>query len=119
MIFGLLDIQPIPAIILAQAINGALLPIVAIFLLLVANDESILSAAYTNKTISNLLTLLIVGLSCFIGLNNIVKAVSRTLSIELVNNYFIWLVIASIAIVVALFYKIFIQKKSNSTVDKN
>ena len=119
LLFGLLDIQPIPAIILAQAINGALLPIVAIFLLLVANDESILSAAYTNKTISNLLTLLIVGLSCFIGLNNIVKAVSRTLSIELVNNYFIWLVIASIAIVVALFYKIFIQKKSNSTVDKN
>ncbi|MEM6380273.1 MAG: Nramp family divalent metal transporter, partial [Bacteroidota bacterium] len=39
---ALLDVKPIPAIILAQAINGALLPIVAIFLFMVANDKQIL-----------------------------------------------------------------------------
>lgn len=77
MVFGISNIQPIPAIILAQALNGILLPVVATFLLLAVNDRQLFPAIYRNSLLSNLLLLLIVGVSCFLGLYNILKAVSR------------------------------------------
>jgi manganese transport protein len=64
--FGLLDIQPIPAIILAQAINGLLLPIVAIFLLLIVNDRSLLHQ-HTNRWPTNILMGAITLLALFLG----------------------------------------------------
>jgi len=75
LIFGITGVKPIPAILLAQVINGALLPIVAIFLLLAVNDTQLLPAKYTNRPFTNVLTILIVGITCFLGLNNIWKAI--------------------------------------------
>lgn len=77
LLFGLLDVQPIPAIILAQAINGILLPVVAGFLLLAVNDRALIPAAFVNSRLLNWLTLLIVGITCFLGLTNIWKAADR------------------------------------------
>ncbi len=78
--FGMLNLRPIPAIVLAQAINGILLPLVAITLLLAANDRSLLGE-YANGFWSNLLTLLIVGVTCFLGLNNLWQALNKTFKI--------------------------------------
>lgn len=75
LLFGLLQVKPIPAILLAQVINGVLLPAVAIFLILAVNDRNLLSAAYVNRPLTNILSLLIVGITCFLGLNNIWKAI--------------------------------------------
>lgn len=77
LIFGLLNIQPIPVIILAQAVNGVLLPVVSTFLLLAVNDRRLLPAAYLNSSFTNVLMLLIVGITGFLGLHNIWKAVLR------------------------------------------
>lgn len=81
LFFGLLDIKPIPIIILAQALNGILLPIVTIFLLLAVNDRTILPAAYTNGRYTNIFMLLIVGLTCWLGLNNLWKAFGQVIPI--------------------------------------
>lgn len=108
--FGLLDVKPIPAIILAQAINGALLPIVAVFLFLVANDKEILGTKYINNWFTNILTLLIVGLSCFIGLNNLLKALAQALNFT-VGTYYIYLVILSSIIVSVLFVVVFLKRR--------
>ncbi len=75
--FSLTGIQPIPAIIMAQAINGVLLPIVTIFLLLAMNDRRLLPTEFINKLFSNLITLLIVGVTCFLGLDNIWRALGK------------------------------------------
>lgn len=104
LVFGLLDVKPIPAIILAQAINGALLPIVAIFLFIVANDYRLLGVKYANKPISNLLTLVIVGVSCFIGLNNIVKAIAKLFNILLGYEY-LWVLGGLSFLIVILLYR--------------
>ncbi|MGD8440675.1 MAG: Nramp family divalent metal transporter, partial [Holophagae bacterium] len=40
--FGVAEVQPIPAIILAQAFNGLLLPLIAVFLWLTMNDRDLL-----------------------------------------------------------------------------
>lgn len=77
LLFGLLDVKPIPAIIMAQAINGALLPIIAIFLLLTVNDRKLLPAEYVNTAGLNIITLLIVGVTCFLGLHNVWKALEK------------------------------------------
>jgi manganese transport protein len=79
LLFGLLDVKPIPAIIAAQAINGLLLPAVAAFLILAVNDRRLIPAAYRNRLPSNLLSLAIVGLSGFLGLSNVWKALSSFL----------------------------------------
>jgi len=77
--FGLSEIKPIPAIILAQAINGALLPVVAVFLILAVNDRQILAKEYLNSNFLNVLMLLIVGITGFLGMNNFLKALSKGL----------------------------------------
>lgn len=77
LLLGITGIKPIPAIILAQAINGVLLPVVAIFLVLAVNDKEIMPAAYANSIISNILMLLIVGVAIFLGLNNIWAAIGK------------------------------------------
>lgn len=89
LFFGLLEIKPIPIIILAQALNGILLPIVTIFLLLAVNDRSLLTPAYTNGKYFNILMLLIVGVTCWLGLNNLWKAFGQVIPLfqfELTTN---------------------------------
>lgn len=75
LFFGLTEVKPIPAILLAQAINGFLLPFVAVFLLLVVNDVAIVPARYLNNKIVNGLMLLVVFITSLIGLNNLSKAI--------------------------------------------
>jgi len=77
LLFGILKVRPVPAIILAQALNGILLPVVAIFLLMAVNDRKLIPPAYLNSIWSNLITLLIVVVSCFLGINNLWKALTR------------------------------------------
>lgn len=79
--FGVSDVKPIPAIILAQAINGALLPIIAIFLMLAVNDKKLLSEKYVNSRLTNVMMLLIVGVTSFLGVNNFMKAIFSTFSV--------------------------------------
>lgn len=73
LMFSLLKFKPIPAIIMAQAINGVLLPLVAIFLYIAVNDKSIMGKALANKPLVNLLFLLITGLTAWLGLHNIIR----------------------------------------------
>lgn len=91
LLFGLLDVKPIPAIIMAQAINGVLLPIIAIFLLLTVNDKQLLPAEYVNSPTLNLITLCIVGVTCFLGLHNVWKALEKIFSgMEGLGNMSFW-----------------------------
>lgn len=81
LIFGLLNIRPVPAIIAAQAINGVLLPVVAIFLILAVNDVKLLPTQFLNTFWTNILTLLIVGVTMVLGLTNVWKALGNLFSI--------------------------------------
>ncbi len=104
LLFGILDVQPIPAIILAQAINGLLLPIITAFLYMAVNDRTLLGEQYANKPLSNILMLLIVGITCFLGLNNVWKAIDRSLQLGMgQSTSVLWsLGVLSAVLVVAL-----------------
>ncbi|MFC1628267.1 Nramp family divalent metal transporter [Gemmatimonadota bacterium] len=53
VIFGSLGVHPVQAIMLAQAANGLLLPVVAVFLLWAANDSGLLGE-YVNRPLTNI-----------------------------------------------------------------
>jgi len=90
LIFGISGIKPIPVIILAQAFNGLLLPGITLFLILVLNHPRIVRVQ--NTAINNFLLLIILAVTLFLGLNNLIK-------LFVINpgaNYFISLGIISL-----------------------
>uniref|UniRef100_UPI0035639322 divalent metal cation transporter n=1 Tax=Draconibacterium sp. TaxID=1965318 RepID=UPI0035639322 len=71
--FAVVNVKPIPAIILAQALNGFLLPFVSIFLFIVINNKAI-TGTKTNPTLLNVLMLIVIFVTLILGLNSATKA---------------------------------------------
>ena len=67
--FGLSGVRPVPAIILAQALNGILLPFAAVFLLLAVNDRGLMGEAGLNGTLANLAMSLVVLVALLLGVS--------------------------------------------------
>jgi Mn2+/Fe2+ NRAMP family transporter len=72
--FAASGIAPIPAIIAAQAANGALLPLVALFLLLALNDRRLVGAAHLPAPAANVLVGGSALAALLIGLRGAVRA---------------------------------------------
>lgn len=108
VLFGVLNIKPIPVIIIAQALNGLLLPIMTSFLLFAANDKHLLGR-YANGWKANLLTLGVVWITTLLGLHQIRLAVDATFHIfetgDLLPVYGI--VLISLSVTLLLGYRLF------------
>jgi Mn2+/Fe2+ NRAMP family transporter len=74
--FGLADVRPIPAIILAQAFNGILLPFTAVFLLLVVNDRCLMGERLVNGRAANTVMSMVVAVTIVLGVSNVLRAVA-------------------------------------------
>lgn len=83
--FGLANIRPVPAILLAQAFNGILLPLVAVFLLLAVNDRKLMGDAL-NSMFANVLLAPVVAATVLLGVVGIAKAVSSATGLPLPNE---------------------------------
>jgi Mn2+/Fe2+ NRAMP family transporter len=79
VIFGVSGVRPIPVIILAQAFNGLLLPLVAVFLWIAMNDRSLLGDKGINSRSQNLVTGLVVLVCVILGLRALAAAVRSAL----------------------------------------
>lgn len=77
--FGLSGIRPVPAIILAQALNGIVLPLAAVFLLLMVNDRKVMGDEGCNGIFANVLSFAVALTTIVLGVMNILKAVTATL----------------------------------------
>ncbi len=106
--FGMLQVQPVPAIILAQALNGIILPIVAIILFILLNNDNVLPAGHQNGKMYNTLTAIVVYLTLLIGLTNVNRALSRITDIELLNQRGVFLIsiVLFVVIMIPLYKKI-------------
>ena len=71
LVFGLLNVKPVPVIVLAQATNGLLLPVVTVFLLVAVNNKTLLPATYRNTWWQNAFLVLVVCVTAFLGLRNV------------------------------------------------
>lgn len=79
--FGLAGAQPIPVIVLAQAANGVLLPVVAAFLFLAVNDRDLMGEERMNGAVANVLTACVLAVACLLGLSGVLRAGARTLGL--------------------------------------
>jgi Mn2+/Fe2+ NRAMP family transporter len=72
-VLATLGTNPVAAIVFAQAANGILLPIIAVFLLFVMNRSDLLGE-YKNGTVGNILGAIIVLFAAFLGIRTIYLA---------------------------------------------
>lgn len=77
--FGLAGVRPIPAIILAQALNGVLLPFAAVFLLVIVNDRGLMGDAGINGPATNAVTAAVVAVTLVLGVAGVLRAAATTL----------------------------------------
>ena len=70
VLFASLSLKPLQLILLAQIANGALLPVIALFILWVSNDKTLLRE-HSNNRIQNLLGCAVVGVTLVLGLRSI------------------------------------------------
>ncbi len=70
VLVSMTGIKPLPAILMAQAANGVLLPLIACFLLVVANDPRWLRER-TNHVFSNILGIAVVAIAAALGIRAI------------------------------------------------
>lgn len=76
VVFGLAAVRPVPAILAAQALNGLLLPIVAVFLLLAVNDRKLMGPRGLNRPWANTLLIAVVAVSVMLGSAQSIRALS-------------------------------------------
>jgi manganese transport protein len=72
-VLAALGTQPVQAIVFAQAANGVLLPIIAVFLLVVANRSNLLGE-FRNGVVTNILGVIVVLVATVLGAFLILRA---------------------------------------------
>ncbi len=100
--FGLIDVRPIPAIILAQALNGVVLPFVAIFLFLVVNDRALMGRGGMNGFLPNICMSLVVAVTIALGISKTVQAVTSALNLPMPEEKNILIVSAVVTATLAI-----------------
>lgn len=113
VIFGMAGFRPVPAIIMAQALNGLILPFIAVFLLIAVNNRGIMRTNHNNLA-GNILMTAIVFVTMIIGLTGLVRAVLSGFHLQVGNWNIIMLamVIISFSIVGSVLLRIYHGKKS-------
>jgi manganese transport protein len=101
VVFGLLGLKPIPAIIIAQALNGIVLPFAAITLWIVVNDAKLMGKQALNRSFSNILTGIIVIITVILGVINIVKATINTFSWNMPGEGTLLIISGTVILIVA------------------
>ena len=111
--FSLLDYHPVVVIILAQAINGLILPFVAISIFFVLNDEKLISDKGRNNSLANIVLMFIVGIVIFLGIFHLLTVGFDILMIS--SDLNLKMIIAGvISIVTVIFMAVYMAKKSYS-----
>jgi len=101
-LLGLMDIRPIPAIILAQALNGVLLPFAAVFLFLVVNDRTLMGEKGINRPLSNIVMGIVITITIILGIANLVKAAVSTFPFRNLQEQ--WLLIVSGIVTIVIIF---------------
>ncbi len=99
--FGLADFQPVPVILLAQALNGTLLPVAAVFLFVVMNDRRLLGDA-VNRLGANLITAAVVAVTVVLGVRGVLAAARSASGWEALGRESVVLTVGVVIAIVVL-----------------
>jgi manganese transport protein len=113
LVFGVTGVKPIPVIIMAQAANGLILPVLAIFLWIISNNSTI-AKEYVNSHFVNFAMALTVFVASVLGLINVFKASYTALSSSFAFTGIVQIVILVLAFSIAMFTLLIIVKERTS-----
>lgn len=102
IIFGLMGLKPIPAIILAQALNGIVLPFATITLMIVVNDTGLMGKDGCNHWFSNTIMSIVVIVTILLGVINVVKAVVNTFHLEMPGEGALLIISGIVILIIAV-----------------
>lgn len=102
---GISGVKPIPVILLVQALNGLVLPLLTAFLILLINDPDIVPAAFRPSVYYNGILSLIFGSILFIGLHSVDKSVSSWLGLK--QTHYTGMMVLTILFTGVLVYRLF------------
>lgn len=106
LVFGVTGIKPIPVIIIAQAANGLILPVIAIFLWLICNNRSVMGTNVNGGAIDVFMSIT-VWVSSLLGLINVFKAANSALGATFVfagSTQMALLVLATMVTALTIFF---------------
>ena len=95
--FGISGVKPIPVILMVQALNGLLLPLLTFYLIWMVNDVSIVPRQHQHGRGYNFILLLILFAVSVIGLHSISRSIGSAFGFE-ISNHLQWVIaVAAIA----------------------
>ncbi len=117
--FGFAEVEPISAIIIAQALNGLILPFISIFLIYVINDPVLMGKGKTNGWFSNILLGIIMWITMILGAISIAESISSGLGIELPDGNDLILIISSVSLVISIgiFFMVSVYKRKRNRIN--
>ena len=101
-LFSLLNYNPVLIIIVAQVVNGLILPFVAISIFFVINDKKIITGNNRNGVVANLVLMLIVGIMIFLGVFHLLTVILNIIKISL-DLYLKMAIAGSISLITVVF----------------
>ena len=108
-LIGISGVRPIPVILIVQALNGLILPLLVIFLILVANDSRFVRGEFRHSNIYNALLLVVLGAVTLISLNNVDKALISAFGLNHSGHLTVVFMLAS-AVVIAVTVLVYRQR---------
>jgi manganese transport protein len=81
-LFGISGVKPIPIILVVQALNGLILPLVTAYLIIIVNDKTLIPKENRHVGYYNLVLLLIFGCVLLIGLTSLDKSISAFVGLK-------------------------------------
>jgi Mn2+/Fe2+ NRAMP family transporter len=111
---GLAEIRPIPAILAAQAMNGVMLPFVAVFLLLAVNDVRLIGAKHANGCAANVALIAVVAVTILLGLTGVIKALAIATGWASPGGG--WLLVVSATLTALIFWPVARRLRENRAV---
>lgn len=112
MAFGMAGFKPVTAIIVAQALNGLILPVIAVFLFGAINNPQIMKKRH-NVLFGNILMTVVVFVSILIGMAGLIRAVAAGMGLAIGDwrMIFLGVLAAAVIIMVIVIYRISLLHK--------
>lgn len=111
--FGISGVRPIPVILAVQALNGLILPLITMYLIIIVNDESIVPKGFAHGSRYNIILMVILLAVSLIGVSNIDKSISASLTLQQASHP-LTVLVATLLIMVYPSYVLY--RKYNSEV---
>jgi hypothetical protein len=94
-------------ILVVQALNGLILPLLVVFLIIVANDSRLIRPEFRHNNLYNVLLLIVLGAVTMISLNNVDKVLISAFDINHSGHLVVVMILSAaiVSVVAAIVYR--------------